>query len=335
MTKADSAEIPRMKITEDLWAARTTQILATATELDVFTHIARGKTSAVQIARAAGAKRRGMERLLDALVALGYLKKRSGDYGLEPVSKEYLVRGNATYLGAMIDMTLRESWDGLTDVVRTGRPQQAVDLEAGARDFSPHLVRAIFPMSLDTAQAALDRLPQKTIAGIGTILDVAAGSAAWSIPFAQQIAAARVTAIDYGEVLKVTEKYTESFGVRSQYAFVDGDLREIDFGRDKYDMVLLGHIIHSEGAKWGKRLIKKAYRALRPGGMLLIAEWIPNDTRTGPALPLVFGLTMLLNTEEGDVFTMKEYRKWLKDAGFKHVRKMAVPGPSPLILATK
>ena len=191
MTKADSAEIPRMKITEDLWAARTTQILATATELDVFTHIARGKTSAVGIARAAGAKRRGMERLLDALVALGYLKKRSGDYGLEPVSKEYLVRGNATYLGAMIDMTLRESWDGLTDVVRTGRPQHAVDLEAEARDFFPHLVRAIFPMSLDTARAALIRLPQKTIAGIGTILDVAAGSAAWSIPFAQQIAAAR------------------------------------------------------------------------------------------------------------------------------------------------
>ncbi len=335
MTEADSAETPLMKITEDLWAARTTPVLATATELDVFTHVARGKTSAAQIARAAGAKRRGMERLLDALVALGYLKKRSGDYGLEPVSREYLVRGNATYIGAIIDVTLRESWDGLTDVVRTGRPQHAVDLEAEARDFFPHLVRAIFPMSLDTARAALDRLPKKTIAGIQTLLDVAAGSAAWSIPFAQQIPAARVTAIDYGEVLEVTKEYTESFGVRSQYEFVDGNLRAVDFGRDQYDMVLLGHIIHSEGAKWGKRLIKKAYRALRPGGTLLIAEWIPNDTRTGPALPLIFGLNMLLYTEEGDVFTMKEYREWLKDAGFKRVRKMAVPAPSPLVLATK
>ena len=74
---------------------------------------------------------------------------------------------------------------------------------------------------------------------------------------------------------------------------------------------------------------------LQTGGLLLIAEMVPNDTRTGPALSLLFGLNMLLHTEQGDVFTMREYRKWLKEAGFKKVTAIEAPAPSPLILATK
>lgn len=99
--------------------------------------------------------------------------------------------------------------------------------------------------------------------------------------------------------------------------------------------MILGQIIHSEGPVWGKRLVKKSGRALRDGGLLLIAEMIPNDTRTGPAVPLLFALNMLLHTEQGDVFTLREYRQWLKEAGFKKVKTIAAPAPSALILASK
>jgi hypothetical protein len=99
--------------------------------------------------------------------------------------------------------------------------------------------------------------------------------------------------------------------------------------------VILGHIIHSEGEKWGKKLIKKSFRALRDDGLLLIAEMVPNDTRSGPVLPLLFGLNMIVHTEQGDVFTMRQYREWLKEAGFKRITTIDAPGPSPLILATK
>ncbi|HSE97995.1 MAG TPA: methyltransferase, partial [Blastocatellia bacterium] len=111
--------------------------------------------------------------------------------------------------------------------------------------------------------------------------------------------------------------------------------RDLDFGRNKYDLVILGHIIHSEGEKWGRKLIKKSYRALTDGGMLLIGEMVPNDTRTGPAFPLLFGLNMLIHTKDGGVYTMRQYREWLKEAGFKKARTINAPAPSPLILATK
>jgi hypothetical protein len=99
--------------------------------------------------------------------------------------------------------------------------------------------------------------------------------------------------------------------------------------------LILGHIIHSEGEKRGKELLAKSYAALRPGGKLLIAEYVPNDARTGPSMPLLFGLNMLLQTEEGTVFTLREYRTWLKAAGFGKVTTIPVPPPSTVILATK
>jgi hypothetical protein len=62
---------------------------------------------------------------------------------------------------------------------------------------------------------------------------------------------------------------------------------------------------------------------------------IPNDTRTGPVFPLLFGLNMLLHTEGGDVFTMAQYKQWLKQAGFGRVQVIETESPSPLIVATR
>ena len=334
---AKQMDVTPQRILDDLWAARNAQALVAGTELDLFTHIAAGKHSAKEIARAAKVSGRGVVMLLDALVGLGYLNKKGDAYGLEPVSEKFLVRGGDIYLGPMVYETklVWESWAHLTDVVKSGRPFKAVDLEEAGREFFPQLVAAIFPMSYGAARAAVAAIPEKTRKRISRILDVAAGAAPWSIAFAQAIPDARVTVVDYPEVTKIARQFTERFGVADRYDYIEGNLREVDFGRNKFDLVILGHIIHSEGEKWGKKLIKRSSRSLNEGGMLLIGEMVPNDERTGPALPLVFGLNMLLNTEHGNVFTMRQYREWLKDAGFKKVTTIEAPGPSPLILATR
>jgi ubiquinone/menaquinone biosynthesis C-methylase UbiE len=336
MSTTESNVTPQQIIT-DLWAARAAQALVAGVELEVFTHVDSGKRTAKEIARAAKSNARATEHLLDALTGLGYLNKKNGNYGLEPVAEQFLVKGKPTYMGAFAYET-RLTWNGwaqLTEVIKTGRPVEALDTDAGGRDFFPKLVEAIFPMSYNGARAAVAALPEKSRKRIKNILDVAAGSAAWSLPFAEAIPDARVTVVDYPEVTPVARQFADRFGVADRYDYVEGNLREIDFGRDKYDLVILGHIIHSEGEKWGRKLIKKSYRALKDDGLLLIAEMVPNDARSGPPLPLLFGLNMIVHTEMGDVFTMREYREWLKEAGFRRVTTIDAPGPSPLILATK
>jgi len=97
----------------------------------------------------------------------------------------------------------------------------------------------------------------------------------------------------------------------------------------------LGHILHSEGEERSRRLLKKTFGALKSGGTIAIAEWLVNDDRTEPLPSLMFAVHMLVNTEKGDTFSFNEIKTWLGEAGFKKVRKLETPGPSPLVLATK
>ena len=335
--KTTQPKVTPQQIAEDLWGGWRAQTLIAGIELDLFTHMAAGNRTAKEIARAARASERGVHRLLNALVVLKYLNKKGTRYGLESVSDNFLVRGRQFYMGEMArPIRLRwDSWARLTDVVKSGRPIETVDAEERAREYFPRLVTAMFPWSFLAASTAVASLSRKRRNGITRILDVAAGSGAWSIAFTEAIPNAHVTTVDLPEVTPITRAFTERLGVAHRFDYMEGNLRELEFGRAQYDLVILGQIIHSEGAKWGKKLVRKSYRALKGGGLLLIADMIPNDTRTGPVMPLLFSLNMLLHTEHGDVFTLREYREWLGEISFRKVTTITVPASSPLILATK
>ena len=311
--------------------------LGAAVELDLFSHIAAGKTGAQQVAAAAGASEHGTRRLLDTLCGMGYLKKSGQRYKLQRSAAEHLVRGKPLYMGdaAMIGKMMMGSWSMLAEVVRSGRPFQAGGSAQEREAFFAKLVPAIFPAGFLAATVAVKRLPAATRRRISRILDIGAGAASWSIPFAKALKRARVTVADYPAVTQVARQYAERFGVAGRYDYLEGDFREVDFGTGTFDLAILGHIIHGEGAEWSKPLLKRISQALIDGGMLLIGEFIPNDERSGPAGPLLFGLNMLINTPAGDVFTMREYREWLKEAGFSKVATIPAPHVSPLILATK
>src|SRR5205807_9605278 len=94
-------------------------------------------------------------------------------------------------------------------------------------------------------------------------------------------------------------------------------------------------ILHSEGRESSRRLLKRVFDALAPGGTVAIAEFLPNNDRTGPPHTLIFAVNMLVHSTAGDTFTFKEISEWLREAGFRDVRLLDAPAPSPLVLATK
>src|SRR5262249_36773126 len=113
-----------------------------------------------------------------------------------------------------------------------------------------------------------------------------------------------------------------------------GDLHAVDFGSG-HDIAIFGHILHSEGVERSRKLLQKTFAALAPGGTAVVAEFLVNEERTGSPTGLIFGVNMLVNTDEGDTFSFSEIRRWLEEAGFRDARTVEGPGPSPLILATK
>ncbi len=275
---------------------------------------------------------------MDALVGLELLKKdRRSRYSLTPESHAFLISEKpgtlAGFFGSILPVMISR-WLRLTDVVRDGRPAVAVNQESEGTEFFSQLVETIIPMSYPSAQRLGDHLKIAKAKDPVRVLDVAAGSGIWGIALTQKSPQIRVTAVDWPGMIPTTQRITEKFGVRHRFDFIEGDLLEANFGSG-YGLATLGHILHSEGEKRGRQLLKKTFRVLKSGGIIAIAEWLVNDDRTKPLPSLMFSVQMLVNTERGGTFSFNEIKEWLEDAGFKQVRKLEAPGPSPLILATK
>jgi len=327
-----------MRVANDLlWGGWSTFIVAAGVELDVFSAIASGATTAEEIALKANADESALCRMLDSLVALKYLNRKGNEYSLSAHAATFLVRGSELYMEGIgqFAKTQMMSWLQLADAVKSGRPVVPQGDNTARESFFSILVKCIFPLGFVGAMAAVAAISPARRGRIKRILDVGAGAAPWSIPFAQAIRSAHVTVLDLPPVTRIAREYTAKFGVDDRYDYLEGDLRELDLGSG-YDLITIGHIIHGEGRDGGRRLIERSAEALANRGLLLIAELIPNNDRSGPAGAMLFGINMLLHTPDGDVFTMKEYREWLKVAGFKTIKTIRTPAaPSPLILAEK
>jgi ubiquinone/menaquinone biosynthesis C-methylase UbiE len=275
---------------------------------------------------------------MNALVGLDLLKKnRQGKYSLTQESAAFLLNNTpGTHAGFFGTITpqLISRWLRLSDIVREGRPAVAVNQENEGTEFFSQLVENIIPMSYPAAQKLAEHLKLSKAKDKVRVLDLAAGSGIWGIALTQKSPRVRVTAVDWAGMIPTTKRITQKFGVGDRFNYVEGDILEANFGAD-YDIATLGHILHSEGEKRSRDLLKKTFRALKPGGVIAIAEWLVNNERTEPTHALMFAVQMLVNSEKGDTFSFDEIKNWLEEAGLEKVRKLNAPGPSPLILATK
>jgi len=313
-------------------------IIGAAVSNKVFDTLESGGKTIEQVSKTTGASQRGLRAVMNALVGLKLLKKnRHEKYSLTPESEAFLISGKPGTLAgffAMASTHLVPDWLHLNEAVRTGTPPVALNQEATGPEFFSVLVENIIPMSYPAAMVLGQSLGLANARKPVCVLDVAAGSGIWGIGLAQQSPLVRVTAQDWPEMIPITRRITQKFGVADRFTYVEGDVLKANFGTD-YDIATLGHILHTEGEDRSRKLLKKVFGALKPGGAIAIGEWLVNDERTEPLPSLIFAVNMLVHSERGDTFSFNEIKRWLEETGFKKVGKLEAPGPSPLILATK
>jgi 2-polyprenyl-3-methyl-5-hydroxy-6-metoxy-1,4-benzoquinol methylase len=155
------------------------------------------------------------------------------------------------------------------------------------------------------------------VAGDGEIrvLDVAAGHGLFGIMIAQRNPKARITALDWPNVLAVAVENAAKFGVADRHSTLPGDAFEVELG-GPYDLVLATNFFHHFDQPTCEALMRRFSKALAPGGRCVTLDFVPNDDRISPPLPASFALMMLGTTVAGDAYTFAEYDRMFRNAGF-------------------
>ena len=308
---------PLMRILGDF---ANSQILDASIEYDFFSLIDKGLQSAEEIARAAGTDARATRIVLDSLPALELLEKRQGRYFLTPMAEAFLVRGKPSYVGDFRHVALA-LWDGmahLKESLKTGKPSSRMDTVT-ALEVWEKLVLGIIVVAEPAAKKLCDLL------GIGTerkglkVLDMAGGSSIFGMTVLSRDPSAEITQLDWPNVNLVARKLNKERGFDGKIRFIDGEHHSAKVEKSHYDLVLASNFCRFESPKGNQALFAKAYSALKPGGMFVVNDFVPNEERTEPTFALRFSVYTLTHTPEGECWTLAQYSDWLNSAGFASI----------------
>ena len=318
-------------------AYQQTEAIKAALELELFTAIAEGNTTAKAIAARCQTAERGARILCDFLTIHGFLTKNGDSYALAPDAEMFLNKNSRAYLGGAVGFLLtphiREANGSLTDAVRRGG---AATGEGTLKTENPDWVKfaeAMMPMMFMPAQMAAAEL-RKGGESL-RVLDIAASHGIYGISVAQQNPGAHIYASDWKNVLEVGIRNAAAMGLGDRYHPLPGDAFQTDFGTG-YDLVLIPNFLHHFDVPTCTAFMRKVHTALAPGGRAAIIEFVPNPDRITPATPAAFSMMMLVTTPSGDAYTFAELESICKDAGFSSVEPTpAQVGVSTLVVAHK
>ena len=311
-----------LKISGNYWKACT---LHAGIKLDIFTAIGSDLVTSGDVARKLEVDERGMAMLLNALTAMGLLIKTENNYSNTHTSKVFLSKDSSQYIGYMImhHHNLVKSWAELDKAVRTGMSvRESVSHEEGEGRES--FLMGMFNMAMNVAPRLVIKI---NLSKRKHLLDLGGGPGTYAIHFCMNNPQLKATIYDLPTTRPFAQTTIEKFGLEDRIDFMDGDYLE-DGIKGLYDVAWLSHILHGEGPEDCRKIINKAVSAMEPGGMIIVHDFILDDTMNGPLFPALFSLNMLLGTEKGQSYSEKQIKKMLADAGVKDMQRVAIQTPN-------
>lgn len=326
-----------IKIQKVIWNSTLIHILNSALKLGIFDAIHKGAHELREIVEEIKASQKGTRILLDVLVVMDFIRKKGYKYYLTPESEFFLISGKPTCLANFVSLHnegISSLWSRLGEAVKSGISKGYRE-PAEKKRFYSRLARGLFTLNYPLACRLVEILRMDKIVQSLRILDVAAGSAPWSISIAEANPDCQVTAVDFSEVLDVTKEYVKRYGLEKQFRYIPGDVNRLNFGKGDYDLAILGHICHSLGADSTQILFSKVFSCLKAEGEIIVIDTIPDEDRSSPFFPVLFAVTMFLHTPDGDTFTYSQFKKWLLNAGFTNIRRLDLSPETSVVMGKK
>jgi len=320
---------------DTLFAYQRTAALKSAIDLEVFTAIDEGIRTAAPLAKRCSASERGVRILCDFLTTLGLLQKADGTYHLTPDSAAFLSKRSPAYMGTTANFLvlpeLKRNFENLTETVRRGGVAADGNTVADENPIWIEFARAMVPMAMSSAMAIAGILGVAS-GGPMRVLDIAAGHGMYGITIAERNPRAEIVAVDWAPVLEIAREHARQHGVADRHKTVPGDAFKVDFGTG-FDVALVTNFLHHFDEPTCTAFLRKVHHAVKPGGRVVVLEFVPNPDRVTPRMAAGFSLTMLAGTPSGDAYTFAELQRQLESAGFKDVAAHQLPTLQTVLVA--
>jgi hypothetical protein len=326
-----------MQLGFGFWGAKT---LLSAVEMDLFSLLARKPLSLENIRSELDLQERGSRDFLDALVALGMLRREGDLYSNTVDTDVFLDRAKPSYIGGLLEMAnarLYPYWGSLTEGLRTGSPQN--EAKTGGDFFAvlyadperlKDFAHAMTGLSIGAAMVMAEKFPWDKYK---TFLDIGTAEGGLPVQLAQRHPHLTGGGTDLPGLAPVFNDYVHSFGLQDRLRFIANDFTTEPL--PQADVLIMGHILHDWGMAEKEMLLRKAYDALPQGGALIVYEAIIDDQRRENAFGLLMSLNMLIETPAGFDYTGADCQGWMEEIGFTRTMVEHLTGPDSMVVGFK
>ncbi len=314
------------------------QAVGTFAELGLADGLARGPSTARELARASGTEAGATFRLLRALATAGVVRRTSDDTFALTALGETL---RSDVPGSMRDMARAQTapghwlpWSRFRDVVRTGSRQTGAAL--GAEIFGYYEREPAERAAFLGAMNGLSSLVAAEAARVydasqhHELCDVGGSAGTIAAGFLRANERLKGVVMDLPEVQPLTTKSIADAGLSERCRAVGGDFF-VDV--PEADLYVLKHVLHDWNDEQCKTILANVSRRMRPGGRLLVIEMvIPDDGSPSAAALMDINMLVLLPGRER---SGREYGELLASAGLRLQEILPTHSPMQVIVAAK
>ncbi len=271
---------------------------------------------------------RAAEITLNALCAMGYLRKAQENYSIAPKFQPMFTEENYPLVKEWLnhEWRLLNRWIHFNEVLVTGKPYRETEKTTVHRNHQ----NFILSMAHREKENLFSMINAISLEGYQHLLDLGGGPGFFAIAFAEKYPALKATVFDTPETQPIANKFINASSASSKINFIGGDFLKDDFGNN-YDVILLSSVLHIYGPDENENLLKRVYQSLKRGGRVIIRDFFLNRKKTSPLIGALFAVNMLINTDNGNAYSYGEMINWLKNAGFTGMKKRSLEGRMALL----
>lgn len=305
------------------------KFLLEAVDKDVFEAIGHKKVSLEQIANECKLNKKALKSLLGVLATMGLINNTSHSFFLTRKSKKWILKDSpdSLYWLMMFDNRVCLKWmDNVGSFLETGKGLQYH--ETFNEDEWFYYQKAMEAAASATSKEAVRKIPVP--ANALKMLDIGGAHGLYSVALCKKNPGLSSTILDLPPAVEKAKPILEKYKMGDRIKHLAGNVLTEDLGNEIYDLILMASVAHHFTNEENKLVAKKAFRALKPGGVFTIMEVLRTDEikSNGDMLSALGDFFFALSSTSG-IWSLQEIKQWQKEAGFIPFKKntfLTIPG---------